>query len=76
MAGKKLLKRMLYQSSVGLGERVTQAYRGPDEIQPLLGFFHCGCGVVSPVQVRFDLQSQEFIAVCPLHRSPSDEQRL
>lgn len=47
-------------------------------MQPLLGFFHCGCGVgvVSPAQLRFDLQSQESIAVCPLHRSPSDEQKL
>ncbi|XP_039592487.1 voltage-dependent anion-selective channel protein 2-like [Polypterus senegalus] len=44
----------LYRSSIGLGERaVVQAGFPvqPNEIKPLLGFFHCGCGVKSPAQV-------------------------
>ena len=69
----------LYQSSVGLGEGAvvqTSFPEQPDEIEPLLGFFNCGCGVMSPAQVRCNLQSQESVAVSPLHLSPFDDKRL
>lgn len=47
----------LYQSSVGLGERaiVQSSFpEQPNEVKPLLGFFHCGCGVKSPTQELVD----------------------
>jgi len=69
----------LYQSSVGLGERAT-AQTGfpeqPDEMEPLLGFLHRGCGVTSPAQVRCNVHSQESAAIGPLHLRPFDDQRL
>lgn len=63
----------LCQSSVGAGEwaMVPASFlQQPDEVEPFLGFLHCGCGVL------WVPGTCPFCPVCPLHLSPSDKRRL
>lgn len=48
----------------------------PDEVQPLLSFFHCSCSVFSPAKALCDVKAQEPVAVSPFNLRPHNDDRL
>lgn len=73
------LVRMCNKAPVGLGEGLifkASFHQHPDEVQPLLGPFHCGNSVVFPAEAISDVKAEEFVAVGPLHHCPIDGEWL